>query len=55
MENEKAKKLAEMVSGLPEQMQNLALNYIQGLVDGRAIREAMEKKKKEETETREGA
>lgn len=54
MENEKAKKLAEMVSGLPEQMQNLALNYIQGLVDGRAIREAMEKKK-EETETREGA
>lgn len=45
MENEKAKKLTEMIAGLPEHLQDVAANYIKGLVDGRVIREAMEKKK----------
>lgn len=48
MENEKAKKLMEMLAGLPEHLQDVAANYIRGLVDGRAIREAMEKKEEEE-------
>lgn len=52
MENEKAKKLTEMIAGLPEHLQDVAANYIKGLVDGRAIREAMEKKKKETEEQR---
>lgn len=48
MENEKAKKVVEMMAGLPEHLQDVAANYIRGLVDGRAIREAMEKKKETE-------
>lgn len=52
MENEKAKKLTEMIAELPEHLQDVAANYIKGLVDGRAIREAMEKKKKETEEQR---
>lgn len=48
MENEKAKKVVEMMAGLPEHLQDVAANYIRGLVDGRAIREAMEKKEEEE-------
>ena len=47
MENEKAKKVVEMMAGLPEHLQDVAANYIRGLVDGRAIREAMEKKEEE--------
>lgn len=48
MENEKAKKVVEMMAGLPEHLQDVAANYIRGLVDGRAIREAMEKKEAED-------
>ena len=50
MENEKAKKVVEMMAGLPEHLQDVAANYIRGLVDGRAIREAVEQKKKETEE-----
>ena len=52
MENEKAKKLIEMLAGLPEHLQDVAANYIRGLVDGRAIREAA--REKEETEKEAG-
>ena len=54
MENEKVKKLIEMLAGLPEHLQDVAANYIRGLVDGRAIREAAEQAKKEETEKEAG-
>ena len=55
MEKEKAKKLVEMLAGLPEHLQDVAANYIRGLVDGRAIREAVEQKKKEAEESRDPA
>lgn len=53
MEQEKTKKITEMIAELPGWAQDLAANYIKGLVDGRKIREAAEKEKKEKE--REGA
>ncbi len=48
MEQEKTKKITEMIAELPGWAQDLAANYIKGLVDGRKIREAAEKEEEKE-------
>lgn len=55
MENEKVKALVMKLATMPRELQDRGVGYIMGLVDGHEIREAMEKKKKKETEEREGA
>lgn len=51
MENEKAKKLVEMLAKLPKHLQDRGVSYMCGMVDAHAIMET-EKQKKQETEER---